>query len=139
MAGRLTVAGALYLLDDPARVLGKTFVELLRFTDDTSIDYDRRHEIGGPIHHVLTETAARISDDLGSELVVLGTRRYELARLPEVVIREALANALAHRSYETTGTTVRVELRPTRLVIRSPGGAAGTSHRREHPRSKRRA
>jgi hypothetical protein len=66
-AGRLTVAGALYLLDDPARVLGKTFVELLRFADDTSIDYDRRHEIGGPIHRVLTETAARISDDLGSE------------------------------------------------------------------------
>ena len=120
--GRLTVAGALYLLIDPARVLGKTYVELLRFADDTSIDYDRRHEIGGPIHHVLTETAARISDDLGSELVVLGTRRYELARLPEVVIREALANALAHRSYESTGTTVRVELRPTRLVIRSPGG-----------------
>lgn len=121
-AGRLTVAGALYLLDDPARVLGKTFVELLRFADDTSIDYDRRHEISGPIHHVLAETAERVSDDLGSELVVLGTRRYELARLPEVVIREALANALAHRSYETTGTAVRVELRPTRVVIRSPGG-----------------
>jgi hypothetical protein len=49
--GRLTVAGVLNLLDDPARVLGKTFVELLRFADDTSIDYDRRHEIGDPIHH----------------------------------------------------------------------------------------
>ncbi len=119
---RLTVAGALYLLADPTPVMGKCFVELLRFADDTSVDYDRRQEIRGPIHHVLDETVRRVLDDLGRELVVLGTRRYELPPLPDVVVREAVANALAHRSYETNGTAVRVELRPTRLIIRSPGG-----------------
>jgi ATP-dependent DNA helicase RecG len=119
---RLTVAGALYLLSDPARVLGKAFVELLRFPDDATIDYDRRDEIRGPAHHVLEATVSRIAEALGSELVVLGTRRYELPRLPDVVLREAVANALAHRSYEAAGTAVRVEVRPSMLVIRSPGG-----------------
>lgn len=119
---RLTVAGALYLLQEPAPVLGKAFVELLRFPDDTTVDYDRREEITGPIHHVLERAVERVMSELGQEMVVLGTRRYELPRIPEVVLREALANALAHRSYEAAGTAVRVELRPSLLVVRSPGG-----------------
>lgn len=119
---RLTVAGALYLLKDPGQCLGKTHVELQRFSDDVTIDYDRREELRGPIHHVLTAAVAGVMDALGTELVVLGVRRYDLPRLPEVVLREALANALAHRSYEAAGTAVRVELRPSSVVIRSPGG-----------------
>ena len=45
---RLTVAGALYLADEPSEVLGKAHVELLRYRDDESVDYDLRIEIGGP-------------------------------------------------------------------------------------------
>jgi ATP-dependent DNA helicase RecG len=119
---RLTVVGALYLLANPTSLLGKAYVEVLRYPDDTTIDYDRREEVRGPIHHVLKLTVSRVLDELGTELVVLGTRRYELPRLPEVVVREAIANALAHRSYEASGTAVRIELRPSALVVRSPGG-----------------
>ncbi len=38
------------------------------------------------------------------------------------MLREAVANALAHRSYEATGTAVRIELRPSAVIVRSPGG-----------------
>jgi ATP-dependent DNA helicase RecG len=95
---------------------------VLRFPDDSSVDYDRREQVDGPLHHVLEETVRRVARELGTELVVLGTRRYELSRLPDVVLREAIANALAHRSYEAAGTAVRVELRPSAVVVRSPGG-----------------
>ncbi len=118
----LTVAGALYLLRDPTQALGKAYVEIQRFRDDTTIDYDRRDELRGPIQHVLPQAVERVMDELGTELVVLGVRRYELTRLPELVLREALANALAHRSYEAAGTAVRIEVRPASVVIRSPGG-----------------
>jgi len=120
--GDLTVAGALYLLRDPGSVLGKAHVELRRFPDDASPHYDRREVLRGPIHRVHSATVERIMDELGTELVVLGVRRYDLPRLPEVVLREAVANALAHRSYEAAGTAVRVEMRPSSVVIRSPGG-----------------
>jgi ATP-dependent DNA helicase RecG len=120
--GRLTVAGALYLLTDPGQALGKAHVELRRFADDTTARYDRREELRGPLHRVHEAAVDRILDELGTELVVLGVRRYELPRLPEVVVREAMANALAHRSYEAAGTAVRVEMRPSSVVIRSPGG-----------------
>jgi ATP-dependent DNA helicase RecG len=118
----LTVAGALYLLEDPGTRLGKAHVEVLRFSDDTTIDYDRREEIVGPLHRVLASAVATVIDQLGTQLVVLGVRRYDLPKLPERVLREAIANAVAHRSYEASGTAVKIELRPSVVIVRSPGG-----------------
>ena len=51
--------------------------------------YDRREEIRGPLHRVHETSVARVVEELGTELVVLGVRRYELPRLPEEVLREA--------------------------------------------------
>ncbi len=34
----------------------------------------------------------------------------------------SIANAVAHRSYEATGTAIRIDLRPTSVTITSPGG-----------------
>lgn len=119
---RLTVAGALYLCVDPSEVLGKTHLEILRYPDDESIDYELRVEIRGPLNTQLRESVQRVLDELGNELVVLGVRRYDLPRIPPVVIREAIANALAHRSYELDRTPVRIEIRPSAVRILSPGG-----------------
>lgn len=118
----LSVAGALYLCNDPGDLLGKTHVELLRYGDDESIDYELRVEIKGPLPLQLQEAVERVLDELGTELVVLGVRRYDLPRVPPVVVREAIANALAHRSYESDRTPVRIEIRPSSVRILSPGG-----------------
>jgi ATP-dependent DNA helicase RecG len=118
----LTVAGALFLVDDPSEVLGKTYIELLRYRDDDSVNYDLRIEIKGPLQAQLENAMNRILDELGTELVVLGVQRYDLSRVPPVVLREAIANALAHRSYELNRTPVRIEVRPSSVRILSPGG-----------------
>lgn len=120
--GTLTVAGALHLLADPASTLGKAYVEVLRYPDDTTLDYDRRDEVRGPLARQVEAGVRLVTGHLGSDLVVLGARRFELPRIPEVVVREALVNALAHRSYEQNGTPVRIELRPGSVKITSPGG-----------------
>jgi len=120
--GRLTIAGSLYLTSDPAEVLGKSYVEILRYREDQSVDYDLRVEIRGSLPQQLERAVARINDEVGTELVVLGVRRFDLPRLPPVVVREAVANALAHRSYELNRTPVRIEVRPSAIQIRSPGG-----------------
>ena len=118
---KLTVAGVLYLLRDPHRVLGKVFVEVFRYRGEGHIE-DRRVEITGPLPVQVGATTAEVLDEIGYELVVIGVTRYELPRLPEVVLREAIANAVAHRSYEARGVSIRVEVRPDRLVVMSPGG-----------------
>lgn len=120
--GHLTVAGALYLASAPGDALGKAHVEVLRYGDDETVDYNRRTSIEGPLPKQLEDTVKLLEDELGAELVVLGARRYELPRLPPVVIREAVANAIAHRSYELNRTPVRISIRPSSVTIVSPGG-----------------
>lgn len=66
-------------------------------------------------------------DELALEMLVLGTRRHELPRIPEVVLREALANALAHRSYQTAGTA-GVARRPARPTTEDRGHVSIRRH-----------
>ena len=120
-ASKLTVAGVLYLLREPHRILGKTFVEIFRYRGEGTVD-DRRVEVTGPLPTQVKEATALVLDEIGYELVVIGVTRYELPRLPEVVLREAIANAVAHRSYQMTGSAIRVEIRPDRVTVISPGG-----------------
>jgi len=117
----LTIAGAAYLLADPGDALGKAYIEILRFPTSES-DYDRRVEIRGPLDIQVAAATRQVTDELGHELVVLGLQRHEIPRLPVVVLREAIANAVAHRSYESSGTSIRVEIRPDDVKIISPGG-----------------
>lgn len=116
----LTLAGALHLLDKPEDRLGKTYVEVLRYRDGGET-YDRRVQIGGPLRDQVRMVTQLVGEEVGREIVVLGLQRHELPRLPERVLREAIANAVAHRSYELVGTAVRVEIRPDAVTIASPG------------------
>lgn len=117
----LTVAGVLTLTAEPEDVLGKSFVEVLRYPDE-GVDYNRRIEITGPVQDQVARATEEVMDELGTDLVISGIRRLELPKLPRVVVREAVANAVAHRSYEEHGRAIRIELRPDRVVIQSPGG-----------------
>jgi ATP-dependent DNA helicase RecG len=119
--GNLTVAGAMCLAGDPAMTLGKAYVELLRFREDDSPDYDLRLEFRGCAQDQIERTSERILDEVGTELVILGIRRYDLYRLPRDVVREGMANAVAHRDYQLDRTPIRVEIRPSSVTIRSPG------------------
>ena len=117
----LSVAGALYLLGAPDEVIGKAFVEIRRYPEAEGIDPDKRIEIKGPLNHQVAAATEQVMGELGSETVVVGLRRHNLPRLPRVVVREAIANAVAHRSYEATGSSVRIDIRPGDVTISSPG------------------
>lgn len=117
----LTVAGALHLLQEPHGALGKSFIEIFRYRG-VSDTYDRRVEVTGPLAEQVRTAVSVVLDDIGHEVVVLGVTRHDLPRLPEVVLREAITNAVAHRSYDAIGTPVRLEIRDDRVEVVSPGG-----------------
>ena len=51
-----------------------------------------------------------------------GGPRKELLEIPETVFREALVNALCHRSYYAKGAVIMVEIYDDRVEISNPGG-----------------
>lgn len=119
--GSLTVAGALYLLRRPADVLGKAYIEIFRYREPAG-EYDLRVEFAGPAFQQVEDATERIVAELGADVVVVGLYRHELPRIPRTVLREAIANAVAHRTYENARQAIRVEIRQDRITIRSPGG-----------------
>lgn len=55
-----------------------------------------------------------------------GMRRIDRWPFPEQVVRECVANALAHRDYSIRGTDITLSLFPDRLEIESPGSLPNT-------------
>lgn len=119
--GQLTVAGCLLLCDEPHRWLGRAYIDVQRYRDE-STEYDRRERFEGPVTRQIQAAASFIEGELGFGMAFVGVRRVEVPRLPDKVLREALTNAVGHRDYQRNGSAVVVELRPDRVVVRSPGG-----------------
>jgi ATP-dependent DNA helicase RecG len=117
----LTIAGALFLTNpNTSMSLTKIGIEVRRYPVEGG-EYDRRVVFDGPLQDQVRSATKFIVDELGSDLIVAGVYRYDLPRLPEVVVRETLANAVAHRTYENNRTMILAELRPDRVVVTSPG------------------
>jgi ATP-dependent DNA helicase RecG len=116
----LTVAGALLLLAEPATVGGRPYIDVRRYSGD-EVDPDKLWEVRGPVDRQVEQATATIVEELGAISAIVGAQRVEMPRLPPGAIREAIANAVAHRSYEHAGTAIRVEIRATSLTISSPG------------------
>ena len=60
-----------------------------------------------------------------------GGPRKEILEIPETVFREALVNALCHRSYYDKGAVTMVEIYDDRVEINNPGGLISTITKQE--------
>lgn len=60
-----------------------------------------------------------------------GGQREELLEIPEIVFREALVNAICHRSYYEKGAAIMVEIYDDRVEITNPGGLIATITQQE--------
>lgn len=121
--GRLTIAGAL-ILTDPATTLGsaKFRVDIRVYEDDAGTSYVNREVLTGPVQHQVQSATDMVTRFVGTEMIITGARRHDVSRLPRRVIREVIANAAAHRTYELDATPVVIEIRPSAVTVTSPGG-----------------
>lgn len=116
----LTKAGALFLVPEAVDEFGKCHVEVFRFPEEGT-EYDQRVVFGGTPAQQVDDATAWVDNELGFDLVVVGHKRHELKRLPTKALREAIANAVAHRDYQLTGSAVEVHMTPNKVSVTSPG------------------
>jgi ATP-dependent DNA helicase RecG len=90
-----------------------------RFVDNRSVD--------GNVAAMLAGTLEVLHPHLKRRGIVQGLYRVEEPEYPSEVLREAVVNALVHRDYSPSslGAQVQIELYPSRLLIRNPGGLYG--------------
>jgi ATP-dependent DNA helicase RecG len=67
---------------------------------------------------------AFIMGQLPQNELVQSALRQNVKQLPERAVRELVANALVHQDFSLTGTALRIELHPNRILISNPGALA---------------
>lgn len=108
-----------------------TFVQFYGVTEDertpTGARFLDNQSFEGPIPEMLERTMNHVLGAMRKSSLIEGVVRKELPEYPQEAIREALANAVAHRDYSSSvrGSYVKVSMFADRLEIQSPGGLFG--------------
>ena len=117
----------LFFSDDPERVFPGATIDVVQFADDAGGDLIEEKTIRGPLHHQVRQTLNYL-DSLGSTVIEKVPGRAEVDRTvtyPHEAIREAVANAVYHRSYQEVEPT-KIYLYPDRMEVTSyPGPVRG--------------
>jgi ATP-dependent DNA helicase RecG len=125
--GTPTVVGMLTVGQQPRQFLPGAYVQFLRLEGTELADPIKdQKELGGPIVELMRQldellrVHITIATDVTSQLVEVRQPSYPIAAL-----RQLLANAVMHRTYENTNAPVRLHWFADRIEIQSPGGPFG--------------
>ena len=117
----VTHAGAWLMARDIRTVTTSAHVSCALFLGRSKSRILDRRDFHRDIPSMIDDSAAWILSKINVGMVIRGMRREELPELPEEALREALANAVAHRDYRSPAN-VQVHVFKDRVEIVSPGG-----------------
>lgn len=121
-----TAAGLILTAKDPTTEFPHARIQLDIYKGKST---DAEAVIAKPIHQNIPDAIDSIVETVYENTRktprVVGLKRLELPEYPEVALREALVNALAHRDYEDASQRVFVEVFFDRTVITNPGKPVG--------------
>ncbi len=117
-----TVAAVLFFGRDPQRFFPHMVIRAARFLTEWTGDFHDQEEIGGTVPEMIDRANAFVQRNIAHGAQIIGTQRVPTAAYPEVAVREAIANAVAHRDLAITAATIRVFVFSNRIEIDSPGG-----------------
>ena len=118
---RTTRAGAWLMARDIRTVTTSAHVSCALFLGRTKSRILDRRDFHGDVPSMIEDAVAWILTKINVALIVRGVRREERPELPEEALREAVANAVAHRDYRSPGN-VQVYVFKDRVEVVSPGG-----------------
>jgi ATP-dependent DNA helicase RecG len=129
-----TLAGLLMFGKYPQEFLPQlmiTFVQYYGITEEEKTPQGARfvdsRRFEGPISEMIRQTETYVLGAMRKAVLIDGVFRREIPEYPQEALREALANAVAHRDYSpyVRGSYIQVRMFADRLELQSPGGLFG--------------
>lgn len=131
-AGVPTLAGLLALGTYPQREYPQLTVDVAvhpgpEKSADLTVRFLDRRICDGPIPVMIDDAVSAVLRHLAVRRVIVGTEGVDEPEIPELVLREAITNAVIHRDYSARvrGQQVAVDVYPDRVEVTSPGGFRG--------------
>ena len=119
---KINNAGALMFASNIERFIPYSEIILLAFKGkDKRNIYDRK-DVREDLLTQLNEAVTFVKKHLNVRSEIREINRHDIYEIPLDALREALVNALVHRDYSMSGTSIYVEIYDDRVVIVNPGG-----------------
>ena len=115
-----TLAGVLVFGKDPQRYVPQSKIQVIKFV--ASGEVMKTAEFKGPLPEQANQALNFIKTSTDVMVRIKGFKREDLPRFPLLAMREFVVNALIHRDYSYTGSSIRILLYPDRFEVHSPGG-----------------
>ena len=134
-ACRPTLAGLLTFGQFPQEFFPQLMITFVQYYGTTEEEKTPRGErfldnqrFEGPIPEMITRAEDYMTAAMRKASLIEGVFRRDVPEYPREALREALANAAAHRDYSSyvRGSHIRVRMFADRLEVQSPGGLHGT-------------
>ena len=117
----LTVAALLFFGKQPRHFVPHSMIRLARFQGTTPSNFIDRQDLAGTLPEMIDEAERFVLRNTRVAAKVTGFERREITEYPYAAVREAIANALAHRDYDREDVEVRVSIFADRIEVQSPG------------------
>ena len=131
---RPTLAGLLMFGSYPQRFEQQMVVVFLQFYGTTTTEeapsgerfLDNR-KFEGTVKEIIDNATDYVMASMRKGSLIRGVTRQDIPEYPEVALREAIVNAVAHRDYShfVRGSHIQVRMFADRLEVQNPGGLYG--------------
>jgi ATP-dependent DNA helicase RecG len=126
----LTIAGVLLFAQEPSRWLPRAGVDFLKFEGKEvnlggAFNLVKREDLSAPLPRLIRRTWEVIEPHIRTRHRLQGLEMVGQPEYPDFAWREIVVNAIAHRDYSITGTSIQVRIFDDRLEVESPGGLPG--------------
>jgi ATP-dependent DNA helicase RecG len=122
--GKPTVAGILLFSKQPQKIplFEDAYIKAARFKGLEKGFFIDKKEIYGSIPEQLSSASQFILKNTRTSGKILGAIRQDQLEYPEHIIREIIVNALVHRDYSFSGSSIMISIYDDRIEVSSPGG-----------------
>ena len=112
----------LFFIKNPSLYIPQSAVNCVAYRGITKVNILDRKTFDLDIISNIDESMSFLKRHLNLSYEIKGKRRSEKLEIPEVALREAVVNAVAHRDYFEKGASVMIEIFDNRVEISNPGG-----------------
>ncbi len=115
-------AGIMFFARDPRRHILQCQMTLAAFKGSGRVNIYDRNQVQDDLLTQFNQAIVFLLKHLNVRSEIQGVNRRDICEIPLEALREAVANAIIHRDYSMTGTSLMVEVHSDRVVISNPGG-----------------
>ncbi len=123
IGGRLTIAGALLFSRHPTNIVPSAKIRCTIYPGTEKGKTRNYSEIDGPLFLQITQARDFVTANIEKmeRLTSQSSRPETIYQYPMICVREIIANALCHRSYEDIQRMVYIRIYSNRIEFSSPG------------------